>query len=584
MAQLKSTIVQGALTVTSNVVANKLIKQGGSAIEVLFADGSTKTLDQIKEGIDTGVISISDTGTGNAITDLTISDDTRTLTVSRGDFLTEHQSLENYVTLKGDETIEGVKTFTTKQKLNAGASLNQTGVLTWPAKTKDSNVQKYFDIYVEDVLGIKYGGTSVFSVGKSGNVSAAGSITASSGTFTNNVTAKGFVAKDSDDSYVLLAGGGTRTVESIKNLVTIPDLSLKDNTTTQTGVTYPVIGDISVNGHEIQIVKKSLEDLGLSTVYKFKGSCKWAELLDLPKAEVGDVYNITDADKNNLTGSDWACFKAFSAKISGDKYADHWQSIGGINDWQGMLSSYLPLTGSSYTSTDDTTIQPNNMTGPIVFYNVDGIKINSKDSDRKIWEVYGNSGRYKSQYGFDMFYKGSANGNDNSLSLYAHNGSSATHIEVYKVLQDGATTWNTAFNFAKVRPTYNNKALALQEELPEDTNTWRPIDVKIGDETKSLTSDITSSKLALKQGSNIVMEYSEGTVTFNAEAVSDSTNSDDKLYLIGAKEQGENQTTFSDEEVYVTNGTLTTSKTQVGGGAITMEYDSSYKALKFVFA
>jgi hypothetical protein len=80
------------------------------------------------------------------------------------------------------------------------------------------------------------------------------------------------------------------------------------------------------------------------------------------------------------------------------------------------------------------------------------------------------------------------------------------------------------------------------------------------------------------------MEYSAGTVTFSSEAVSDSTNSDDKLYLIGAKEQGENQATFSDEEVYVTNGTLTTAKTQVGGGKVTMEYDSSYKALKFVFA
>ena len=61
-------------------------------------------------------------------------------------------------------------------------------------------------------------------------------------------------------------------IESIKNLVTIPDLSLKDNTTKQDGVTYPVIGDINVNGHEIQIVKKSLSDLGLDTVYKYQGT------------------------------------------------------------------------------------------------------------------------------------------------------------------------------------------------------------------------------------------------------------------------------------------------------------------------
>ena len=62
-----------------------------------------------------------------------------------------------------------------------------------------------------------------------------------------------------------------------------------------------------------------------------------------------------------------------------------------------------------------------------------------------------------------------------------------------------------------------------------------------------------------------------------------STNSNSKLYLIGATSQAANPQTYSDSEVYTTNGTLTTNKTQIGGGEVTMEYDSSYKALKFVF-
>jgi hypothetical protein len=128
-----------------------------------------------------------------------------------------------------------------------------------------------------------------------------------------------------------------------------------------------------------------------------------------------------------------------------------------------MLGNYLPLSGSDIASA------VNNMTGSIMFKNVDGIKINSQDKDLKIWEVYGNSGKYASQFGFDMFYKGSASGNANSLSLNAHN-QAGTHVEVYKILQNGATTWNTAFNFT-TRPTFNSKGLALQEELPEDTNT-----------------------------------------------------------------------------------------------------------------
>lgn len=98
-----------------------------------------------------------------------------------------------------------------------------------------------------------------------------------------------------------------------------------------------------------------------------------------------------------------------------------------------MLSSYLPLSGSDIKSA------VNNMTGSIMFKNVDGIKINSVNKDLKIWEVYGNTGQYVSEFGFDMFYKGSAGGNENSLSLNAHN-QSGTHIEVYEILQNGATT------------------------------------------------------------------------------------------------------------------------------------------------
>ena len=53
MAQLKSTIVQGALTVTSNVVANKLIKLGGTANQILMADGSVKSVEDLTKESDT---------------------------------------------------------------------------------------------------------------------------------------------------------------------------------------------------------------------------------------------------------------------------------------------------------------------------------------------------------------------------------------------------------------------------------------------------------------------------------------------------------------------------------------------------
>lgn len=51
MAQLKSTIVQGALTVTSNVVANKLIKLGGTSDQILLANGEVITKTTLSEQI-----------------------------------------------------------------------------------------------------------------------------------------------------------------------------------------------------------------------------------------------------------------------------------------------------------------------------------------------------------------------------------------------------------------------------------------------------------------------------------------------------------------------------------------------------
>ena len=47
MAQLKSTIVQGNLGVTSDVVASRLIKNGGTNKQFLMADGSVLGTDQL---------------------------------------------------------------------------------------------------------------------------------------------------------------------------------------------------------------------------------------------------------------------------------------------------------------------------------------------------------------------------------------------------------------------------------------------------------------------------------------------------------------------------------------------------------
>ena len=63
-----------------------------------------------------------------------------------------------------------------------------------------------------------------------------------------------------------------------------------------------------------------------------------------------------------------------------------------------------------------------------------------------------------------------------------------------------------------------------------------------------------------------------------------STNSDSKLYLVGTTSQSSSAQTYSDSEVFTTNGTLTTNEVQVGNGAATIKYDSVSKSIKFTFA
>ena len=117
---------------------------------------------------------------------------------------------------------------------------------------------------------------------------------------------------------------------------------------------------------------------------------------------------------------------------------------------------------------------------------------------------------------------------------------------------------------ATVKITYASKTYTLVESAVSTGSSFTNLDLTY----PVLCKVISSTQIA------IVGQISGKT---------GSTNTDSKIYLVGATSQANNTNTYSDSEVYTTNGTLTTKEVEVGGGSVNMRYDSTAKALRFVF-
>ena len=78
--------------------------------------------------------------------------------------------------------------------------------------------------------------------------------------------------------------------------------------------------------------------------------------------------------------------------------------------------------------------------------------------------------------------------------------------------------------------------------------------------------------------------YTSRNTDTDTKNTAGSTDTSSKIFLIGATSQAANPQTYSDNEVYVTSGVLTTKSVQVGGTAATIQYNSTNKCIDFVFA
>lgn len=115
--------------------------------------------------------------------------------------------------------------------------------------------------------------------------------------------------------------------------------------------------------------------------------------------------------------------------------------------------------------------------------------------------------------------------------------------------------------------------------------------------TNNVTGSGTSGYLVKFNGTNTITngpQLGSGTTTYlrndgswqtptDTKNTAGSTDTSSKIYLIGATSQAANPQTYSDNEVYATSGVLTTKSVEVGGGSAQMRYNSTEKAIEFVF-
>ena len=106
----------------------------------------------------------------------------------------------------------------------------------------------------------------------------------------------------------------------------------------------------------------------------------------------------------------------------------------------------------------------------------------------------------------------------------------------------------------------------------------------------TIATSTATNQLTLASNSKYSLTIGDRSFVFTTPTDSDtlntagSTDTSSKIYLVGATSQAANPQTYSDDEVYVTSGVLTTKSVQVGGGSATLQYNSTTQSIDFIFA
>ena len=494
MGQLKSTIVNGNITATSNVTGNKIIKIGGTSDQILLANGATSSLSNL-------------------------------VSIAQGS--TKSYLIEKKSSLNLTETSSGSKVY--NSTLTSIPIYNDaTGTFNGSLSSADL---KRGDIILNKAL-------------------------------------------DEPDFFVVTSGSSGFTLAELETRkISLEDYSTKTNT----------VKSLAINGKTITVTPGSGNAYTLTTQDTTYSAATSSALGLVKSSTTGTTAN---RDYNVQVNSDGTMKVNVPWTDSNDTKVTQTITSSSNTSKRPLLLgySYSEANPVSFSTTTNTAYATHNMyvapsTGELgiqklTITNED--MINHIEFKRNSWNYIVASGGSSATFGFVAGGK-SASGANTTLAIYGDKmipgqrdnqvdmGDSSYHFKNFYLK---GKIYNGSYNYTLPSKT---GTLALAGDIPTVNN---------GTLTIQRNGTTIATFTANQSGNTTANITDNDTDTKNTAG---STNSDSKLFLVGATSQAANPQTYSDSEVYTTNGTLTTAKTQVGGGAVTMEYDSTYKALKFVF-
>lgn len=322
----------GDIRSSGSITATKHITTGSSNKYVVLGDGSTKAISDFAMGGD-----IPD------VSDFVTKSTAQTITGIKT-FVGQTVIKSSAATGSADNTVNGFKFLTNTGNYVGKIASNDGGALGFYGKTA-----LYFRPVIDSAgkvdtsYGVTMNNTGLFP----------GSTKMNLGTSTSPWGS--LYATTLYENGVALANKYLQTVN-------LPSISITDTTNRKT---HPFIGSLEADGHTITVNRQTLKDVGLNTVYRFRGTCTWDDLLNNKDSILGDVWNIKKEDdegnpivdpEGNI-GADWVCYREEGIPSSGiepSQYEDWWQSLGGYVDLSNYVEGPETSTKNSVARFDDT--------------------------------------------------------------------------------------------------------------------------------------------------------------------------------------------------------------------------------------